>query len=53
VLTSLGDSYLTVDDRDAARTAWQQALDIFERLGLPDADDTRARLTKLNEKGDQ
>jgi len=53
VLTSLGDAYLAVDDRDAAREAWQQSFDIFDQLGHPDAEETRARLTKLNERGDQ
>jgi DNA-binding SARP family transcriptional activator/tetratricopeptide (TPR) repeat protein len=53
VLTSLGDSYLASDDREAARDAWQQAVDILDRLDHPDADDTRAKLTRLNEKGDQ
>jgi DNA-binding SARP family transcriptional activator/tetratricopeptide (TPR) repeat protein len=53
VLTSLGDSHLAVDDRAAARSAWQQAFDIYDQLGHPDADEVRARLTKLNEKGDQ
>jgi tetratricopeptide (TPR) repeat protein len=53
VLTSLGDSYLAVGDRDAARDAWQQAVVIFDQLNHPDAEDTRARLTKLVERGDE
>ncbi|WP_233159047.1 AfsR/SARP family transcriptional regulator [Actinophytocola xanthii] len=52
LLTSLGDSHLTVGDRDAARTALRRARDILDQLGLPDADDIRARLTTLEEKGE-
>jgi DNA-binding SARP family transcriptional activator/tetratricopeptide (TPR) repeat protein len=53
VLSSLGDAYFAVDDRNAAREAWQQSFDIFDQLGHPDAEDSRAKLTKLKEKGDR
>jgi hypothetical protein len=31
----------------ATRTSWQQALTILDRLGLPDADQVRAKLRQL------
>ena len=44
-LTDLGDTHEAVGDLEAARQAWQEALQIFEDLRLPGyAGDLRARL---------
>jgi tetratricopeptide (TPR) repeat protein len=47
-LTRLGDTQEAAGERDAARTAWQQALDILTDLDLPDANTVRARLDALH-----
>ena len=43
-LTDLGDNYEAVGDLHNARQAWLDALQIFDDLHHPDADDLRARL---------
>lgn len=60
VLGSLGDALKAAGDRTAARTAWRQALAIFDHLGpvavlgpgpgFPDADQVQAKLTVLDER---
>ena len=47
VLADLGEACLVVDDRPAARRAWQEALDILDDLGHPDADQLRDRLAGI------
>ncbi|MEV6413032.1 BTAD domain-containing putative transcriptional regulator [Kribbella sp. NPDC051718] len=44
-LGSLGDVHQAAGDDGAARIAWARAVDVLERLGHPDADALRARLT--------
>jgi tetratricopeptide (TPR) repeat protein len=55
-LDLLGDAHHAAGDRDAARTAWQHALDILDQLGIvragvgpgyPDADKINAKLHRL------
>jgi DNA-binding SARP family transcriptional activator/tetratricopeptide (TPR) repeat protein len=43
-LTHLGDTHHAVGDLAQAQEAWHQALAIFDGLGLPDADEVRAKL---------
>ena len=43
-LTHLGDVYDITGQPGAARAAWQQALDIFDHLDHPDADQVRTKL---------
>jgi tetratricopeptide (TPR) repeat protein len=43
-LIDLGDTYQAADDLQAARHAWQQALDIIDQFGDPNADKLRDRL---------
>ena len=43
-LTDLGDNYEAVGDLQNARQAWRDALQIFNDLHHPDADDLRAKL---------
>lgn len=43
-LTDLGDNYEAVGDPQNAYQAWRDALQIFDDLHHPDADDLRARL---------
>lgn len=43
-LASLGDAHHAAGNLAPARTAWQHALDLFDLLGHPDADDVRTRL---------
>jgi tetratricopeptide (TPR) repeat protein len=43
-LTDLGDNYEAVGDLQNARQAWRDALQIFDDLHHPDADDLRAKL---------
>jgi DNA-binding SARP family transcriptional activator/tetratricopeptide (TPR) repeat protein len=45
-LTHLGDTHHSADHAAAARRAWREALDIFDQLGHPDADQVRARLSQ-------
>ena len=56
-LDLLGDAHHAAGDRDAARSAWQHALDILDQLGIvragvgpgyPDADEINAKLRRLN-----
>jgi tetratricopeptide (TPR) repeat protein len=47
VLTHLGDAHHAVGDLDAARDAWQLALDILDDLDHPDADAVRAKLADI------
>jgi tetratricopeptide (TPR) repeat protein len=44
MLTDLGDTQLAAADRDAARQAWQQAVELLDNLRHPLADKVRARL---------
>jgi DNA-binding SARP family transcriptional activator/tetratricopeptide (TPR) repeat protein/transcriptional regulator with XRE-family HTH domain len=46
ILTHLGDTYDAAGDPQQAREAWQQALDILDDLSHPDAEETRARLSR-------
>jgi DNA-binding SARP family transcriptional activator len=46
-LNSLGDVHRAVLDTDAARTAWEQARDIFDELEHPDAAEVRDKLEGL------
>ena len=43
-LTYLGNVLHDRGKREAARTAWREALDLFERIGAPDAAEVRAYL---------
>jgi tetratricopeptide (TPR) repeat protein len=51
ILIALGDAYLAKGDGDAAADAWEQAVEVLEQLDHSDADDVRAKLAKLREKG--
>ncbi|HET7012447.1 MAG TPA: tetratricopeptide repeat protein, partial [Streptosporangiaceae bacterium] len=46
-LTLLGDIHHGNGDVDAARHAWRQALDILSQIDHPDAEQLRAKLTRL------
>lgn len=46
VLTHLGDTHEALGDRLAARTAWRQALDVYDEIGHPDAEQLRNKLDK-------
>ena len=50
-LTSLGDAHHAAGEPAPARTAWRHALDLFELLGHPDADDVRTRLANTRTDG--
>jgi tetratricopeptide (TPR) repeat protein len=43
-LNSLGDTHHAIGDVDAARIAWQRALDILDQLNHPDANQIRTKL---------
>jgi tetratricopeptide (TPR) repeat protein len=43
----IGDAHLALADPDAARLAWQQALEILDELRHPDAEQVRAKLREL------
>jgi DNA-binding SARP family transcriptional activator len=43
-LEALGDVHRSVGDHDAARASWRQALAIVNDLGLPRADELRAKI---------
>ena len=43
-LRNLGDVHDASGEAGAARRAWMNALNIFRRLGHPDADQVRAKL---------
>ncbi|GIJ57862.1 AfsR/SARP family transcriptional regulator [Virgisporangium aurantiacum] len=47
LLDHLGDAHRAMGDPDAARLAWQQALDSIEESDLPEAGDVRAKLRAL------
>jgi len=47
-LTDLGDNYEAVGDLDNARRTWRDALQIFDDLHHPQAEDLRARLSQGN-----
>ena len=42
--TGIGDVHHDLGDRVRARSHWRRAVDILERIGVPAADDVRARL---------
>lgn len=42
--TGLGDAHTALNDHDQAHTHWQQALDIYRRLDVPEATEVQARL---------
>jgi hypothetical protein len=44
VLGRLGDVHHETGSPDAARHAWQRAVDVLDELGHPDADQIRAKL---------
>jgi DNA-binding SARP family transcriptional activator/tetratricopeptide (TPR) repeat protein len=44
ILVHLADAHQALDDQEAARLAWSQALGILTDLGHPDAGDVRAKL---------
>ena len=48
----LGNTHLAAGDPDATRNAWQQALDIFERLDHPDTHGLRSKLDSLQVRED-
>ena len=52
VLTALGDTRLAAGDRDAADSCFRTALVILDELRLPQADDLRERLARLNEQAE-
>ncbi|SMD07968.1 AfsR/SARP family transcriptional regulator [Kibdelosporangium aridum] len=43
-LTSLGDAYKNAGDIESAHIAWQRAVEKFEQIGIPEADEVRAKL---------
>lgn len=43
-LRELGRTHAELGDVEAARVAWRRALEIFEALGVPEADEVRAHL---------
>jgi DNA-binding SARP family transcriptional activator/tetratricopeptide (TPR) repeat protein len=43
-LEGIADLTLCTQGRDDARIVWRQALDIFERLGVPEAESVRTRI---------
>ena len=45
VLTHLAHAHLAAGNPEPARHAWRRALAILDRLGHPDADDVRAKLS--------
>ncbi len=46
----LGHSYRDLDDYQLAGQQWQQALDLYTELGVPEADRVRAKLAELHEQ---
>jgi DNA-binding SARP family transcriptional activator/tetratricopeptide (TPR) repeat protein len=44
MLSALGDARQQAGQQHAARLAWQAAFDLFDQIGLPDADEVRAKL---------
>jgi predicted negative regulator of RcsB-dependent stress response len=47
-MSGLGDALLAEGDREAARTAWHEAVAILDRLPHPLADEVRAKLSDLS-----
>ncbi|MET9482156.1 BTAD domain-containing putative transcriptional regulator [Streptomyces sp. NPDC006638] len=47
VLTVLGKALDSIGQSGRARACWREALDIYERLGSPEAEETRSLLTPL------
>jgi tetratricopeptide (TPR) repeat protein len=48
VLDGMGYALLQIRGREAARICWRQALDIFQRLGVPEAEAVRLRLQSFD-----
>ena len=48
-LDHLGDTHQAVGDETAARAAWQQALDVLDRIKHPSAGSVRGKLEKLRQ----
>jgi DNA-binding SARP family transcriptional activator len=48
ILEGIAESTLSTQRPDAARIVFRQALDIFERLGLPEAESARIRIETMN-----
>lgn len=44
----LGDAYSELGDRDRARDHWRHALEIYREIGVPRADEVRAKLEALD-----
>ena len=47
LLHHLGDAHRAMGDADAARLAWQRALDLLQGSDMAEADDVRAKLRAL------
>ena len=47
LLADQGSARHALGDHAAARASWEEALDIYERLDVPEAADLRARLADL------
>jgi DNA-binding SARP family transcriptional activator/tetratricopeptide (TPR) repeat protein/DNA-binding transcriptional ArsR family regulator len=43
-LAGLGDTHATLGDHDQAREHWRQALTLYRELGMPQADETTAKV---------
>jgi len=50
-VAALGDAHYALGDEAAARQEWQQALDVFGSSGSRDADELRAKLSRLGPPG--
>jgi hypothetical protein len=48
ILEGIAESTLYTQRRDAARIVFRQALDIFERLGVPEAESARTRIDAID-----
>jgi tetratricopeptide (TPR) repeat protein/DNA-binding SARP family transcriptional activator len=48
ILEGMAELTLYTERRDAARIIFRQALDIFERLGVPDAESARSRIEAID-----
>jgi tetratricopeptide (TPR) repeat protein/DNA-binding SARP family transcriptional activator len=48
ILEGIAESTLTTQRPDAARIVFRQALDIFERLGVPEAESARIRIETMD-----
>ena len=51
ILTHLGDSHFAGGHDEAARTTWQQALDIFDDMSHPEGQQVRGKLQELDVAG--